>query len=131
MDRRLTQIAPLQQKDKGPAYLSLLSETLRTKSPNLVNDVKLLVRVVVTEDHVGLVVARQVLTELSKSLDNNLVDISEVKKAIINDTLEIVQPQLVSFEEQVHYFQALDIKLLIILTTLHRPHHYDTSSQTY
>ncbi|KZS97697.1 hypothetical protein SISNIDRAFT_436281, partial [Sistotremastrum niveocremeum HHB9708] len=100
MDRRLTQIAPLQQKDKGPAYLSLLSETLRTKSPNLVNDVKLLVRVVVTEDHVGLVVARQVLTELSKSLDNNLVDISEVKKAIINDTLEIVQPQLVSFEEQ-------------------------------
>jgi COP9 signalosome complex subunit 4 len=54
----------------------------------------------VNEDHVGLVVGRQVLAELVKNLGDGVVSDRNVHKKIIEQALEIVQPRLVSFEEQ-------------------------------
>lgn len=102
MEGRLVQLRSLAQKDKAPAYSALLTEALSQQDLAAVaRDVHTLVETVLTQDHVGIVVGRQVLSELVKFLAEGAVKDLEVKKQIVNDTLEIAQPRLVSYEEQV------------------------------
>ena len=102
MDQKLVQIRSLGQKDKGPAYLSLLSQIFsNTNGRAVASDLHALVDALVTQDGATLVVARQVLTELVKNLSEGIIKDREIKKQIIKDTLAITQPRLVSYEEQV------------------------------
>jgi len=98
MEKRLRDLLNLQQRDKAPAYIALLLRSLEDeKCPSA--DVSLLISTVVNEEQIGLVVARQVLNELIKA-------IPEVKKPrgwkqeTIQNVLLVIQPRLVSFEEQ-------------------------------
>lgn len=102
MESKLAQFASLSQKDKAPAYLSLLPETLsRPDSSAIAADLHLLVDTVVNQDSVGLVVGRQVLAELVKSLGTGALKDIELRKRIVEDTLATIQPRLTTYEEQV------------------------------
>ena len=102
MDRKLAQYSALNQKDKGPAFISLIPEILsRPNHDAIVADLHLLVDTVVNQDNVGLVVGRQVLSELVKTLGEGAVQDPELRKRLVNDTLAVVQPRIVSYEEQV------------------------------
>ncbi|EPQ59495.1 hypothetical protein GLOTRDRAFT_136354 [Gloeophyllum trabeum ATCC 11539] len=112
MDARLAQYTSLGQKDKAPAYLSLLQEVLtRDDQSTVAADVHTLVDHVVNSDAVGPVVGRQVLSELAKALGGGVIKASATRKQIVEDTLAIVQPRLVSYEEQVNVlrFQLADL----------------------
>lgn len=102
MESKLAQFASLSQKDKAPAYLSLLPEILSRSNPSAVaSDLHLLVETVVNQDSVGLVVGRQVLSELVKSLGAGSIRENELRKRVVEDTLATIQPRIVSYEEQV------------------------------
>lgn len=102
MDQKLAQLRTLSQKDKAPAYILLLTQTLdQANGAALVSEIHKLVDALVAQDHAGLVVARQVLAELVKNLNEGTIKNREVKKQIVKDTLTIAQPRLVSYEEQV------------------------------
>jgi COP9 signalosome complex subunit 4 len=102
METKLAQFASLSQKDKAPAYLSLLPEILSRSNPSAIaTDLHLLVDTVVNQESVGLVVGRQVLSELVKSLGGGTIKDSELRKRIVEDTLATVQPRITSYEEQV------------------------------
>jgi COP9 signalosome complex subunit 4 len=102
MESKLAQFASLSQKDKAPAYLSLLPEILSRSNPSAIAaDLHSLVDTVVNQDSVGLVVGRQVLSELVKSLGGGIIKDNELRKRIVEDTLATVQPRITSYEEQV------------------------------
>jgi COP9 signalosome complex subunit 4 len=102
MEAKLAQFATLSQKDKAASYLSLLSETLSRKDQaSIPKDLNILVGYVVNQDSVGLVVGRQVLSELAKSLEEGVIKDIERRKTIVQDVLNIVRPRTVSYEEQV------------------------------
>ncbi len=102
MDQKLEQLQSLSQKDKPQAYSSLLTQTLAQANEGAIaGDVHRLLDAVITHDHGGLVVGRQVLAELVKSLSEGAVKDREVRKQIVKDALAYAQPRLVSFEEQV------------------------------
>ena len=112
MEARLAQLRSVAQKDKAPAYSALLSEALTQQdSTSVKRDVHTVITAVLTEDHVGIVAGRQVLSELVKYLAEGTVKDSDVKKEIIKDTLTIAQPRLVSFEEQVSCVWLSALKL--------------------
>ncbi|KAL4241983.1 26S Proteasome non-ATPase regulatory subunit 12/COP9 signalosome complex subunit 4 [Abortiporus biennis] len=111
MDSRFAQIASLAQKDRAPAYISILTDLYaRPDQTTLAADIHALVENVLQES-VGIVVARQVLAELVKSLGDGTVKDSTMRKRIVEETLELIQPGLVSYEEQVNSlrFQLADI----------------------
>ena len=102
MDVKLAQFATLSQKDKGPAYTSLIQQAISQSDPDaIVADLHLLVGTVVNQDSVGLIVGRQVLAELVKVLAQ--IKDSTLRKRLVEDTLATVQPRIVSYEEQVCY----------------------------
>jgi COP9 signalosome complex subunit 4 len=102
MDKTLAQFAALSQKDRGTAYLSLLSEIFsRPSSASTAADLHTLVDTVINQDNVGLVVGRQVLSELVRMLGEGIVKDNELRRRIVEDTLATVQRRLVSYEEQV------------------------------
>ena len=101
MDLKLAQLASLSQKDKGPAYTSLIHHAISQPLPAA--DLHLLVDAVVNQDSVGLVVARQVLAELVRILGDGSINDTSLRKQLVEDTLATVQPRIVSFEEQVCY----------------------------
>jgi COP9 signalosome complex subunit 4 len=102
MDARLGQLASLSQKDKAPAFLTVLSETFgNQKSSTFPADLHTLLDTVVNQESVGLVIGRQVLSEFVKNLSDGAVQDPILKKQILQDSLNIVQPRLVSYEEQV------------------------------
>jgi COP9 signalosome complex subunit 4 len=102
MESRLAEYASLNQKDKAPAYLSLLSEILARPDQSVIPaDLHQLVDTVVNQENVGLVASRQVLTELTKALGEGKVANVELRKQIVEDTLRIVQPRQNSYDEQV------------------------------
>lgn len=102
MENKLAQFSSLSQKDKGPAYLSLLQDILSRSNPTtLVSDLHVLVDTVVNQDNVGLVVGRQVLSELVKILGESVIKDADLRKRIVEDTLATIQPRIVSYEEQV------------------------------
>ncbi|KAH9943435.1 uncharacterized protein BXZ73DRAFT_40515 [Epithele typhae] len=111
MEGRLAQLAPLSQKDKASGYQTLFSELIsRDDHANIAQDIHALVDNVVNQD-VGLVIGRQILSELVKALSESVFKDATVKKAIVEDTLNIIRPRIVSYEEQVNTlsFQLADI----------------------
>ncbi|KAG8863830.1 hypothetical protein FRB96_007667 [Tulasnella sp. 330] len=111
LDSKLVSLSSLSQKDKGAAYADLLKQITASSQPSPA-DIGKLVNNVVSEDHVGLVVARQVLGELLKALDEEpLKSNMELQKKVIEISLENIQ-RSVSFQEQA---SALRLKLADIL----------------
>ncbi|KAF5389096.1 hypothetical protein D9757_004911 [Collybiopsis confluens] len=112
MDSRLDQAAALGQKDKGPAFISLIHEILsRPDQSTAPQDIQALVHYVVNQDAVGLVVGRQVLSELVRMVGEGSIADIEIRKRVVQDTIDTVQPKIVSYEEQVSTlrFQLADI----------------------
>ena len=104
MDSRLAQLASLSQRDKGPAYVVVLNDLFTNQSsPSFLGDLHTLVDTVVNQDAGGLVVGRQVVSELVKAVTEGIVQDPEVKKQILQDTLNLVQPKIVSYEEHVEW----------------------------
>ncbi|KAJ8515067.1 hypothetical protein ONZ45_g7479 [Pleurotus djamor] len=109
MESKLAQCASLAQKDKAPAYLSILSDAL--SGQRIVQDTHTIVDHIVNQDSTTLVAGRQVLAELAKQLgDNGAIKDAEIRKAIAQDTLELVKSKI-SYEEQANLlrFQLADI----------------------
>ena len=108
VETRLSQFSALSQKDKGPAYLALLSDVLSRPHPTSIpSDVHILVNAVVNQDNAGLVVGRQVLSELVRILGEGVLKDHGLRKRVVEDTLAIVQPRIVSYEEQVRVRLAI------------------------
>jgi len=107
----LNQFSSLSQKDKGPAFISLISEVLSQSDTDILKDLHTLVDTVVNQDNVGLVVGRQVLSELVRILGEGAIKDLELRKCVVVDTLATVQPRIVSYEEQVNTlrFQLADL----------------------
>lgn len=102
MDAKLAELSSLSQKDKGPAYTALIPQIISQADPDAVaKDLHLLVDTVVNQDSIGLVVGRQVLTELVKVLSEGAIGDIDLRKRVIEETLATTQPRLVSYEEQV------------------------------
>ena len=104
MEAKLKQFSSLSQKDKGPAFISLISEILSQSDAEVSKDLHTLVDTVVNQDNVGLVVGRQVLSELVKILGEGAIKNPELRKHVVVDTLATIQPRIVSYEEQVSSF---------------------------
>lgn len=101
VEPRLAQAAGLNQKDKVTAYQAILADLLaRPDQTTLAQDLHILVENVVQES-TGLVIGRQVLSELVKALIAGVVSNVDLRKQIVQDTLDIIQPRIVSYEEQV------------------------------
>jgi COP9 signalosome complex subunit 4 len=111
MEAKLTQFSTLSQKDKGPAFISLIPEILSQSGPSVAKDLHTLVDTVVNQDSGGLVVGRQVLSELVKILGEGGIKDIDLRKRVVEDTLATVQPRIVSYEEQVNSlrFQLADL----------------------
>lgn len=101
MDARLSQLASVSvQKDKAAGYLSLLNDLLAAKRQSS-DDILKFVNVVVTQEHVGLVIGRQVISELVKALETKQIAGEDVRRPVIEGTLQTLQPRIVTYEEQV------------------------------
>lgn len=111
MESKLAHFSTLNQKDKGPAFISLIPEILAKENAAASADLHTLVNTVVNQESVGLVVGRQVLTELVKILGDGTVKDMELRKRLVEDTLATIQPRIVSYEEQVNSlrFQLADL----------------------
>jgi COP9 signalosome complex subunit 4 len=97
MERQLRDLLSLQQRDKAPAYTTLLQRSLGDENCSS-TDISLFISTVVNEEQVGLVVARQVLNELTKAIPE-IRRPREWKQEMIQNVLRVLQPRLVSFEE--------------------------------
>ncbi|KZV71694.1 hypothetical protein PENSPDRAFT_684331 [Peniophora sp. CONT] len=92
MCAKLGQLSALAQKDKGVAYLSLLSEVFSDPTPSsIAPSIHALVEHVITTDP-GIIVGRQFFTELVTKLTDGSIADTEVRKTIIQDVLNILQP---------------------------------------
>ena len=101
MESRLAQLAPLNQKDKAAGYQLLLTELLsREDQSGLDRDIHLLIENV-NQESVGLVIGRLVVSELVKALSEGKVKSPELRKTVVKDVLEGIQPRIVTYEEQV------------------------------
>lgn len=99
MDSKVAQISSLPQKDKGAAYVATVNEVLsRTDLSAVAPDVHIIVETVLQDN---VVVGRQVLQELARALGEKQIQDLALNKQIVEDTLALVQPRLVSYEEQV------------------------------
>jgi COP9 signalosome complex subunit 4 len=106
MDQKLVQLSALNQKDKGAAYLSLLSSTFSSQgNANIAHDVHALVDHLINQD-AGIIAGRQVLTELVKGLTAVNIPDTELRKAVVEDVLSVVQTRATSYEEQVRAAQS-------------------------
>jgi COP9 signalosome complex subunit 4 len=106
MDQKLAQLSVLNQKDKGPAYLSLLSGIFSSQGhANIAHDIHALVDHLINQD-AGIIAGRQVLSELVKSLTSTNIPDTELRKAIVEDVLSVVQLRVTSYEEQVRTAQS-------------------------
>ena len=107
MEAKLSHLATLAQKDKTPAYLSLLSETLsRSDTASLPADLHVLIDAVANPDIVGLVTGRQVISELVRSIGAGVITDHQIRKRIVEDALATLQPRIASYEEQVRSLGA-------------------------
>jgi hypothetical protein len=113
MEAKLSQLATLSQKDKTPAYLAFVSETLsRPDQPSLPTDLHVFIDTVTNPDIVGLVTGRQVISELVKNIGAGAVTDHDVRKRIVEDALATLQPRIASYEEQVCPFLPLYLETL-------------------
>ncbi|CAE6473293.1 unnamed protein product [Rhizoctonia solani] len=88
------------QKDKSSAYSELLQNILNLPQDQIPSALLTYVGLIVNRDQPGIVVARQVLSELAGALEKNKVEDREARKKVIQDVLDTLQPRLVSYEEQ-------------------------------
>lgn len=90
-----------QQKTKIDAFTQVLGDVLASSEvgPAQVQNLKEYVQCVLDEQ-VGLVVARQLLSDFI-SLFNERIQDTQVKKQILTYAIDLAQPRSVSFEEQV------------------------------
>jgi COP9 signalosome complex subunit 4 len=101
MDQKLAQLSVLNQKDKGTTYLALLSSIFSSQgNPNIANDVHALVDHLINQD-AGIIASRQVLSELINGLTSTNIPNKELRKAVVEDVLSVVQLRATSYEEQV------------------------------
>ena len=78
-------------------YRSILDQILTLGEEQLVEGLRVFIEAIVNEN-VSLVISRQLLTDTG----NTLVKMEDsVAKAVSHFTLEIVQPRVISFEDQV------------------------------
>lgn len=84
-------------KEQTDRYRQLLEMVLTNTGNELVDTLKLFVEAIVNE-HVSLVISRQILNDVGIQL-SKLPD--EVSKVVSHFTLDKVQPRVISFEEQV------------------------------
>lgn len=102
MDQKLAQLRTINQKDKAQKCILLLDQALSQSDPaSVTRDVHKIIEAALTQDHIGPVPARQVLSELVNRLGEGRVKDRDAKKQIVEDTIAIAQPRIVSFEEQV------------------------------
>ena len=113
MEAKLAQFSTLSQKDKGPAYISLIPQILAQPPETIAKDLHTLVDTVVNQDAGGLVVGRQVLSELVKVLGEGAIKDAELRKRVVEDTLATVQPRIVSYEEQASPVPPIDHLVLM------------------
>jgi len=100
MEGMLAQYSILAQRDKGPAFISLILEIVAQQDPALIlNDIHTLVDTLINQDNIGLVVSRQVLSELVKILDGDTIKNYELKRYAVKDILVMVQPWIISYRE--------------------------------
>ncbi|PBL02595.1 hypothetical protein ARMGADRAFT_981324 [Armillaria gallica] len=100
MEGKLAVIASLGQKDKAPALSSLLQETISTQNqPSFTTDLHTIVESVVNQDN--LLIGRQILTDVVKALTHASIGNHDIRKNAVEDTLAVVLPKIVSYEEQV------------------------------
>lgn len=89
-----------QQKEKVDAFRTVLESILSSpSSSSLVAHLQDYVKAVLDEQ-VGLVIARQLLTEFMEHFDTQLKD-HQVQKQVLSFAIERAQPRVVSFEELV------------------------------
>ncbi|CUA69074.1 COP9 signalosome complex subunit 4 [Rhizoctonia solani] len=88
------------QKDKSSAYSELLQNILNLPQDQVPAALLVYVGLIVNRDQPGIVVARQVLSELAGALEKNKIEDREARKKVIQDVLDTLQPRLVSYEEQ-------------------------------
>ncbi|XP_063973518.1 COP9 signalosome complex subunit 4 [Diachasmimorpha longicaudata] len=84
-------------KEQADKYRAMLDVILSSSGHELVDTLKIFIEAIVNEN-VSLVISRQVLTDVSNRL-LHLPD--EISKAVSHNTLDKVQPRVISFEEQV------------------------------
>ncbi|ORZ26608.1 COP9 signalosome complex subunit 4-like protein [Lobosporangium transversale] len=94
------------QKDKIKGYQDLLASILQTTTADETHQTVTRQRLeqyitAATEDSVGLVISRQVLSDFTAAVDATANLSAENKKAVYSHALEKVQGRVVSFEEQV------------------------------
>lgn len=101
MENKLAGISALAQKDKAPAFVSLLTEVLSTPDQSrLQQDIHTIIENAL-QDNVGIVVGRQVLGEIVRLLEQGAVKNIDLTKQIVEDALAIIQPRIINYEEQV------------------------------
>jgi COP9 signalosome complex subunit 4 len=100
LQKQLQDAISLGQKDKAPAFVALIPQILSSGTA-VAPGLHSLVDTVVNQDSVGLVVGRQVLSEITKVLSEKAIADDELRKEVIQDIINVVQPRIVSYEEQV------------------------------
>ncbi|EDW46856.1 COP9 signalosome complex subunit 4 [Drosophila sechellia] len=84
-------------KDQADKYRQLLKTVLANTGQELIDGLRLFVEAIVNE-HVSLVISRQILNDVGSELSKLPDDLS---KKLSHFTLEKVNPRVISFEEQV------------------------------
>jgi COP9 signalosome complex subunit 4 len=109
----LQSLIALPQKEQAAAFVAFAQQIIaRSDTSAVAADVRNLVDTVVNQDAVGLVVGRQVLSDLVKILGDGSVKDAELRKTLVQETLAVIQPRIVSYEEQVTRFVASCIHTL-------------------
>ena len=84
-------------RDLADKYKACLDSILQLGEDELVDGLKAFIEAIVNEN-VSLVISRQLLSEVA----TELVKIEDsISKAVSHYTLEVVQPRVISFEDQV------------------------------
>jgi len=111
IDEQLATIANSSQKDQSAAYTDVLKQLVTSPSPSP-SEIKKVSFAVANDNNVAIVVGRQVIAELVKLIEGDVLDKDkEVKKQIIQDTLESIQPRIITYEEQVSINVSITIRV--------------------
>lgn len=98
MEAELASIAKQGQSKRAESFSALLQSTLASSS-RLPSDLTLYVQAAIQES-TGLVVSRQVVAEFVKAVKSGIAN-PETRKAVIEQVLNVLQPRIVIYEEQV------------------------------
>jgi COP9 signalosome complex subunit 4 len=120
MEAQLAKCAALGQKDKGPAFVALIQQIITQNTPQTAASIHTLVDYVASQESVGIVVGRHVLTELVKLLGDGTVKDPDLRKRIVEDTISTIQPRIVTYEEQVRPLSGASIAPPLTLALLYR-----------